>query len=123
MIYFESQQKNPLMAVSLEILIPNGGYHYLDRAAITNLPFSLIRWGSGVLSLYLIHLEIEDRKDYRFSRLISGNSSSSSGSSLHSYDVTQPQEFVYPLAVYSLFTIIQMHDLIEKTAEYNNQCL
>jgi len=106
MIYLESQQKNALVAVSLEILIPNGGYHYLDRAAITNLPFSLIRWGSGVASLFFINLEEQS---------IKGECTCMTKSF-----TIDDEEVLFQLAVYSLFTIIQMHDLIEKTAEYNN---
>ena len=64
MIYFESQQKNPLIAVSLELIIPSGGYNYIDRVGV-NLPFSLIRWGSGVTSLILFNLGNKEIKDER----------------------------------------------------------
>ena len=42
------------MAISLELIIPSGGYNYIDRVG-NNLPFSLIRWGSGVTSLILFN--------------------------------------------------------------------
>ena len=119
MIYYESVRKNALTAVTLEILIPNGGYHYLERAAITNLPFSLIRWGSGVASLYMFYWEKEERMDDRSDDLICAIEGHSGCGSSYLNDLDD-DIFMFPLAVYSLFTIIQMHDLIEKTAEYNN---
>ena len=123
MIYFKSQQKNPLMAVSLEILIPNGGYHYLERATITNLPFSLIRWGSGVASIYYSYSEKEERLDKRSNAIlcaIENGDYNALGKGCGGWIDKGDEEFLFPLFVYSLFTIIQMHDLIEETAEYNN---
>ena len=123
MIYYESVRKNALTAVTLEILIPNGGYHYLERAAITNLPFSLIRWGSGVASIYYSYSEKEERLDKRSNAIlcaIENGDYNALGKGCGGWIDKGDEEFLFPLFVYSLFTIIQMHDLIEKTAEYNN---
>ena len=123
MIYYESVRKNALTAVTLEILIPNGGYHYLERAAITNLPFSLIRWGSGVASIYYSYSEKEERLDKRSIGLlcaIENGDYNDLGKGCGGWIDKGDEEFLFPLFVYSLFTIIQMHDLIEETAEYNN---
>jgi len=123
MIYYESVRKNVLTAVTLEILIPNGGYHYLERAAITNLPFSLIRWGSGVASIYYSYSEKEERLDKRSIGLlcaIENGDYNALGKGCGGWIDKGDEEFLFPLFVYSLFTIIQMHDLIEETAEYNN---
>ena len=124
-IYFESQQKNPLMAVSLELLIPSGGYHYLDRVGIFNLPFSFIRWGSGVTSLILFKLGNEKIEDEKSDRLICeidalDSTSECSNYYISSYDGSENIVGGYVFAgIYGFLTLCQMHDIIAGTEEYN----
>ena len=99
MIYFEKDKKSALTAVALEVIMPSGGYNYLNKINYKNVTFSLTRFGLEVGSLISLSLA-QHETDYETFAV---------------YEITG---FIF-FGGYSLLTLIQMHDLINKTEKYN----
>ena len=132
MIYYESERKNTLTAVTLQLIIPNGGFKYINNSNHIP-PLSWLGYGSGLAALAYFKRANERRMENYSIDLANLECSieyleNSSLSSLHNcdrdnywYNVKEDVDMGNKFAgIFIFFHLIQMPHLINETEKYNN---
>ena len=108
MIYYESERKNTLTAVTLQLIIPSGGYNYINKFN----HFSPVLWlgyGSGIAALAYFK---------RANNIRMENSAANVDWDANFKEDEDMGNFF--AGIFTFVYLIQMPHLINETEKYNN---